>query len=44
MLRLILNNLCLPEQKALDIKNLDLYYGDKQALQDILQCRFQKVR
>ncbi|GAA6204119.1 MULTISPECIES: phosphate ABC transporter ATP-binding protein PstB [Thalassotalea] len=29
-----LNNMSA-EQKALDIKNLDLYYGDKQALQDI---------
>ncbi|MCO4799307.1 MAG: phosphate ABC transporter ATP-binding protein [Colwelliaceae bacterium] len=29
-----LNNMSA-EQKALDIKNLDLYYGDKQALQNI---------
>ncbi len=32
--KLDLNNLS-PEQVALEIKNLDLYYGDKQALQDI---------
>ncbi|ARD45055.1 phosphate ABC transporter ATP-binding protein PstB [Colwellia sp. PAMC 21821] len=32
--KLDLNNL-LPEQVALEIKNLDLYYGDKQALQNI---------
>ena len=32
--KLDLNNLT-PEQVALEIKNLDLYYGDKQALQDI---------
>ena len=33
-IKLDLNNLS-PEQVALEIKNLDLYYGDKQALQDI---------
>lgn len=33
-LKLDLNNLS-PEQVALDIKNLDLYYGEKQALQNI---------
>jgi len=32
--KLDLNNLS-PEQVALEIKNLDLYYGDKQALQNI---------
>ena len=32
--KLDLNNLS-PEQVALEIKNLDLYYGEKQALQDI---------
>lgn len=32
--KLDLNNLT-PEQKALDIKNLNLYYGEKQALQNI---------
>ncbi|AWB58650.1 phosphate ABC transporter ATP-binding protein PstB [Colwellia sp. Arc7-D] len=32
--KLDLNNLS-PEQVALEIKNLDLYYGNKQALQDI---------
>ena len=32
--KLDLNNLS-PEQVALEIKNLDLYYGNKQALQNI---------
>ncbi|MFB0999880.1 MAG: ATP-binding cassette domain-containing protein, partial [Colwellia sp.] len=32
--KLDLNNLS-PEQVALEIKNLNLYYGDKQALQNI---------
>ena len=32
--KLDLNNLT-PEQTALQIKNLDLYYGEKQALSDV---------